>query len=103
MTDDRTLLEAAARAAGIAHIGYTTGRGLHLGVEGDPDSESGWWNPLQDVAQATRLLLALRLRVEYVGDQPCIEGVMKSGFTAEESFCRAVTYAAAAMAGKAQE
>lgn len=82
---DRELLEAAAKAAGIEHVTPMM-------------IEWGKWDPLNSVGDAASLLLALRLRVDYVGDQPCIEGVLQSGMTAEQAFCRAVVRAAAAMA-----
>lgn len=99
---DRELLELAAKAAGMkVHARHQAGRdacgagdvGLWI------SNETTCWNPLLDVGDATRLLLALKLRVDYVDDQPCIEGVLQSGMTAEESFCRAVVRAAAAMGG----
>lgn len=99
MSTDRELLELAAKAAGYrrtryADNGFFQVHGWHEGYESDWE----YWNPLTDVGDATRLLLALKLRVDYVGDQPAIDGVLVSGMSAEESFCRAVVRAAAAMA-----
>ena len=96
---DRELLEAAAKAAGYKRTRFHE-NGLfqvHLWHEGYP-ADWEYWNPLIDIGDAARLLLALKMRVDYVGDQPCIDGVLQSGMTAEESFCRATVRAAAALA-----
>lgn len=84
---DKELLEAALRAAGDDPADY-------------PRDVANWrWNSLTDKGDAVSLLLKLKMRVEYVDDQPCIDGVVQHGMTAEESFCRAVTRAAAARRG----
>lgn len=88
--DDKQLTNAAAKRAGIALVWG--------GLNGDEARRADtweYWNPLRNVEHAARLLLALKMRVDYVGDQPCIDGVLQSGMTAEESFCRAVVRAAA--------
>ena len=97
MTTDRELLEAAAKAAGyrVIRSRLNAGRQDLLIVRGSDDVAHGW-NPLTRIEDATSLLLLLKLRVDYVGDQPCIDGVLQHGMTAEESFCRAVVRAAAA-------
>lgn len=63
--DDRTLLEAAARAAGMWPLPYwEDGRGF-----GVPDRE--WWNPLTDDGDALRLAVKLRISLDHnhAGDQ----------------------------------
>lgn len=75
---DRELLDLAKKAAGI-------------------DWLSRWWNPLTDDGDALRLAVNLRLRIDYVGDQACVEGVMCPGRTAEEACRRAIVRAAAAI------
>lgn len=85
---DRELLELAAKAAGykVAWEGGSVTGWMAGGT---------WWNPLTDDGDALRLLLALKLRLDYLGDQPCIEGVLASGMTVEESARRAIVRAAA--------
>ena len=63
---DRELLELAAKAAGMANNGFTSGRGLH--VSGEPEYDGGWWNPLADDGDALRLAVKLRLEVEWRND-----------------------------------
>jgi hypothetical protein len=95
---DRELLEAAAMAIGLilwSRCDPWTGddsfpSGLLL------EDGRQLWNPLTDDGDALRLLLKLQLRVDYVGSQPCINGVLQSGTTVEESFRRAVVRAATA-------
>ena len=98
---DRELLEAAARAAGLGEVWYLEGSTTpYIGPRykiGEPPKYSPW-KPHQDVGDAIRLVLRLGMRVDYVGDQPCVDGVLAHGMTAEESFCRAAVRAAAAMA-----
>lgn len=59
MKTDRELLELAAKAAGVAHIGYVNGakcNGLRVG--------KGYvWNPLEDDGDAFRLMVYLALPV----------------------------------------
>jgi hypothetical protein len=68
--NDRELLEAAAKSAGIELCWFEVG-------EGDPDCDPGWyctnvtaggmWNPLTDDGDALRLAVKLRLDF-YEGD-----------------------------------
>ena len=97
--EDRKLLEAAAKAAGLHYHGVRVGLDYENCYVSRTNDTDDWyvWTPHTDLGQAASLLLALRLRVEYVGDQPCIDGVLAHGMTVEESFCRAVVRAAAAM------
>jgi hypothetical protein len=70
MTDDRTLLERAAKAAGIDLEWFEVG-------EGDPDCDAGWycqiagthrlWNPRDDDGDAFRLQVKLKLHIGYSG------------------------------------
>lgn len=116
MSTERELLELAAKAAGYDVRWVETYDALLRGSQPRPYLVPDWpknrrkrvtdwklWMPNFDVGDATRLLLALKLRVDYVGDQPCIEGVLQSGMTAEESFCRAVVRAAAAIEKEMKE
>lgn len=65
---DRELLELAAKAAGMANNGFTSGRGLH--VSGEPEYDGGWWNPLADDGDALRLAVKLNLLHTYHIDSP---------------------------------
>ncbi len=94
MTTDREILEAAARAAGNGAVWYA---GLGMGIDSGGVFPT-LWKPRENLADAAALMLKLKLRVDYVDDQPCIDGVLQHGLTVEESFCRAVTRAAAALA-----
>ena len=63
--DDRTLLERAARAAGIGFNNKRTSYpspALYRGVSG-PVDEQGWWNPLTDDGDALRLAVKLNLDI----------------------------------------
>lgn len=63
---DRDLLEAAARAAGLAvdlELSSFTGRGLYL-----DDRDATLWNPLVDDGDALRLALDLRIAIDHEGD-----------------------------------
>lgn len=64
MTDDRELLEAAARAAGIelAQEGFKPRLALH-----DDDPVYGPWNPLTDDADAFRLAIDLNISFRNMG------------------------------------
>ncbi|MEY5099615.1 MAG: hypothetical protein RJA36_2334 [Pseudomonadota bacterium] len=67
MTDDRALLEAAARAAGYSVVPYTWNRGTgwdHDGfrLAGQGDME---WNPLEDDGDRYRLARTLGLRIDF--------------------------------------
>lgn len=94
---DRELLEAAARAAGLSCTVWSEFEQAFWQPDEFDEGCGEWWNPLMDVGNAASLLLKLKMRVDYVGDQPCVEGVLCSGMTAEESFCRAVVRAAASI------
>ena len=95
---DRELLEAAATVA--------LRSGLELKSDAWACGPSGKapeffvgntgpaWDPLKNDGDALRFALLLRMRVDYVGDQPCVDGVLQSGRTAEESLRRAVVRAA---------
>ena len=61
---DRELLEMAAKAAGLKHNGSSGDRGLHIGL-GDPDYDSGWWNPLTDSGDAIRLSVTLCISIRH--------------------------------------
>jgi hypothetical protein len=91
MKTDRQLIEDAAEAFGLPECGWMGPAFMYV-----KDNCFTDWNPLADKGDAVSLLLKLKLRVDYVDGQPCIDGVLQSGMTAEESFCRAVTCAAAA-------
>lgn len=99
---DRDLLEKAAKAAGIPAVWNEACAAM---VMPDPEKtltrRSGdrvLWAPLTDLADAASLAFRLRLPVDYVGDQPMVNGILCSGMSAEESFCKAVVRAAASMA-----
>lgn len=88
----REQLEAAAKAAQNGAQWYN---GLGMCID-DGGTVPILWRPHSDVGDAAKLLLKLKLRVDYVDDQPCIDGVLQSGMSAEEAFCRAVVRAASA-------
>ena len=62
--DDRALLEAAAKAAGLRVRWYIKGL-VHLDSDG---LDAGWWNPLLDDADALRLAVKLRIDVCFASD-----------------------------------
>jgi hypothetical protein len=57
--DDRTLLELAAKAAGIRVRWYIAGF-VHVGSDG---LDCGWWSPLTDDGDALRLAVKLGISV----------------------------------------
>lgn len=63
---DRDLLEDAARAAGLRFVGHNA-NGLKIAA---PHLECGYvyWNPLFDDGNVFRLLVCLRLCVDFYGD-----------------------------------
>lgn len=68
MNDDRELLEAAARAAGITHVDYTgiPYDGSHgLMLIDEVGRHLFPWNPLTDDGDESRLEAALRLSVRW--------------------------------------
>ena len=91
--DDRKLLELAAKAVGVNV--WTDADGNYY-TEGFGIAEQHW-NPLTDDGDALRLTLKLRLRIDYVGAQPMVDGVMRSGMDAAESARRSIVRAAAAI------
>jgi hypothetical protein len=92
MDDDKRLLEAAAKAAGLT-FGW---------IHDSPRVQcaDGWtpWSPLTDDGDALRLAVKLCLPIDYVGGQAIVNGYMAPGMDASESARRAVVRAAAAMA-----
>lgn len=60
---DRSLLEDAAKAAGIYTIGGWSAFGMFAGLHAREDDAPGGycWNPLQDDAQALRLAIQLKI------------------------------------------
>jgi len=101
MKTDRELLEAAAKAAGIAVDGGAGERGgLHL-------SAGGFWNPLTDDGDAFRLAVKLRIEVEpwIHGDSACARAACREvlidephyGDDPERATRRSIVRAAAAM------
>jgi len=69
--DDRKLLQAAAKAAGIVLVPYTFDEDAPWGEhEGFTVAEEGpdEWNPLQDDGQALRLAVALRMDIAHFSD-----------------------------------
>jgi hypothetical protein len=93
---DRELLEAAAKAAGIDHMGWVpAGLSMVLGVP---------WNPLTSDADALRLAVELRLNLSldrtgikvFHDDKPCIKaGGWESRADENEVVRRAIVRAAA--------
>lgn len=61
MTDDRQLLERAAKAAGLNVRWYIAGF-VHVGSDG---LDAGWWNPLTDDGDALRLAVKLGMSVVF--------------------------------------
>lgn len=62
MTDDRKLLEAAARAAGVY---YWVDRDIIMTHGYDGPGSAKEWNPLESDADAFRLAVSLNLRVVF--------------------------------------
>lgn len=99
--DDRKMLELAALAAGTA------------GIEVEQANHGRWrvhngkifvtWDPLNSNYDAFALMVKLKLRMDYVGDQPCIDGILASGMTAEESSRKAIVRAAAMIGQRMKE
>ena len=100
MGNDRELLEAAANAAWLKHNGFTSGRGLH--VNGDPEYESGWWNPITNDGDALRLAVKLALEIRpgvgmvTAAGNGVWEEVPTAEYSREEATRRAIVQAAAA-------
>jgi hypothetical protein len=64
MTDDRKLLEDAAKAAGIDYIDLPdAARGLFMRVSSA--EQMHWWSPLTDDGDALRLAVKLRLPITF--------------------------------------
>lgn len=64
-TDDKTLLELAAKAAGITPINVTED-GV---VYGESAMECDYWNPLTDAGDALRLAVKLKMDIVYDFDR----------------------------------
>lgn len=94
---DRELLERAAKAADLEVTQNVYYPGALFVRDASGQGEWRFWNPLADDGDALRLALKLNLRIDYVGVQACVEGVMAPGLTAEEAARRAIVRAAAAM------
>ena len=101
---DRELIEAAAKAAGIAYeFHHGCGDSLHLT---DPASPAIYWNPLVNDGQALRLAVTLGLVVDCgrpSAGQPFYSHEFAEIGNADPaaSTRRAITRAAAALAGTA--
>ena len=70
---DRELLEAAAKAAGMKGMKFTSGGMVRMIDPTRPEttgSIGGYWNPLTDDGDALRLAVALHITVVVEGDQP---------------------------------
>lgn len=64
MSNDRELLQAAAKAAGLEFNRQWFGEQSGLLVWQPPEKYESWdWNPLQDDAQALRLLVQLDMEI----------------------------------------
>lgn len=98
MNTDRELLEKAAKAAGYELWWGITDAMIRCLEPEHPDKTHNLWNPLTDDGDALRLAVRLKLRIDYVGDQACVNGVMAPGMTAEEACRKAIVRAAAALA-----
>jgi hypothetical protein len=69
MTDDRKLLELAAKAAGIHHSGWDDEEQCMTAWFDDPADKSeagswGIWNPLEDDGEALRLAVKLGMEMQ---------------------------------------
>ena len=62
MTDDRELLELAAKACGYKYTHCSKDFGLWCGAEGQ---KYGYWNPLTDDGDALRLAVKLNLDIRF--------------------------------------
>ncbi len=100
--DDRTLLERAARAAGLpvdVEASTESDQGLYLA-----DWSMALWNPLTDDGDALRLAVKLRLDIDHHTDSVNVwyqyigTGYIPNGDDPYAATRRAVVMAAAAMA-----
>jgi hypothetical protein len=68
MKTDRELLELAAKAAGIAYVGYDPASGLQVFYTKEQRTcgdESWYWNPLTDDGDALRLAVKLEIDLSF--------------------------------------
>lgn len=87
MTDDRALLEAAARAAGIDFSSWP-----HSGVPGRP-WETREWNPLTDDGDALRLVVLLGIDLCFGANYVIADGEQVPTVNNANDRCAAVRYA----------
>lgn len=107
-TTDRELLELAARATGTHFEVFVDGKYIRRDTDGRPV----YWNPLTDDADAFRLAVKLRMRVEPWGsgasavvsvDNRALVAEPHYGDDPERATRRAIVRAAAAISGTKQE
>lgn len=108
---DRGLLEKAAKAAEIEWQHYHMKKGLCLADTPGAMSITQFWNPLTDDRDALRLVVKLRMSLDFYGiDNPQVEanvlghsacghGSAPIDGDASEATRRAIVRAAAAMGG----
>lgn len=110
MSDDRQLLEDAARAAGIEiewHRWPASGPEQYFRKNGDSSEQFGEgysaWNPLTDDGDALRLAVKLRLDIDHHADSVNVwqdyfgTGFIPNGDDPAAATRRAITRAAAAI------
>jgi len=100
--NDRDLLEAAAKAAGVVGTWDELERALYLNGERSPDN-SAYWRPHQNDGDALRLAVALRISLDMLTHiVDATTGTVMCHEPWEDDHCaatrRAIVRAAAAMA-----
>ena len=95
---NQNLLQAAARAVGIE--GYIQGDGTVLYRGRSKKGHVGSWNPLEDMDEALKLSLALRLKVSFgdgtllvsVGDYSIVDNLDDDGAALRRAIVRAAAH-----------
>lgn len=107
MSDDRTLLELAAKAAGI--VGIMRDNGIEIREDVSPPYDWKAWNPLVDDGDAFRLMVKLQLLIDICSAHVSITWVDEAlssvdaldqwdnGMTPEEMTRHAIVRAAASI------
>jgi len=69
MSEDKELLELAAKAAGYEDIDFECEVKYYAKGYDENGAVIAWWNPLTDDGDALRLAVKLRINVEFFADE----------------------------------